>query len=88
MHFRQNMMNFATLLGSLRKGVTLMSVRNRVPAQEKQAEGDAPGDCVCTGCPDNPKKCDERVLSRRVYWTFCCVRQIGPERDTSFLLTC
>ena len=41
-------------------------VRDQVQAQEKQAEGDVPGDCVCTGCPDNPTKCNARVLSRRV----------------------
>ena len=56
-------MTFATLLGSLRKGVitTLMSVCP-VQAREKQAEGNVPGDCVCTGCPDHPMKCNDGIF--------------------------
>ena len=63
-------------------------VPDQVQAQERQAEGDVPGDCVCTGCPDNPKKCNAKVLSRRVCWKFGYVRHNGRERDASFLLPC
>ena len=71
MQFRQNLMASATLLCKLEKGSShniAECVRDQVQAQERQAEGDVPGDCVCTGCPDNPKKCNAIVLSRRVCW--------------------
>ena len=89
MQFRQNMMTFATLLGSLRKGVTLMSVceiefrlkRNRQRVMLRVT--------VCAlDVPINPRKCNARVLSHRVCWKFCCVRQNGRERGMGFLLTC
>ena len=80
MQFRQNMMTFATLLGSLRKGVitTLMCVRDQVQAQEKQAEGTVPGDCVCTGLSREPKE-----VQRKSSFSSCLLDVLLRAQDWS-----
>ena len=78
--FRQT---FATLLGRLRKGVvtTLMTVCEIKFSLKRNRQRVMFRVTVCA--------LDVPITQRsRVYWAFCCVRQIGRERDTSFLLTC